>query len=385
MKKLTKLLLVITVAFMLSTSCSKKVDVLSTPVPAAVNNNNSFKAAVYTLLFQDDFNGSSVNTSDWDIYDGTGHAGNGLRKPSAFTVSGGILSCTASMVGGILTSGGMAHKLNRTYGRYEARVLCQNDPSGIMSGVILTWPQSEVWPQDGENDFYETGTGQRTSTSGWNTYIHYGTVGSDQDYYHHSGDARAWHTVAMDWTASSIQLFDDGVLKWTDSNTDHIPDVNHHLCIQYDAFGSSVSASSSLQVDWVKISSISNNGTTVDNTASSFVYTGGTWATANDAGHYGGSEKEIGTLGGTVVYSFTGTSAQIFSYFGPWSGKVDVYVDNVWKVTVDEYNSSNSYQHLIYDTGTLSSGNHSIKMYALGTKNASSGGYTIGCDKAIYY
>lgn len=275
----------------------------------------------------------------------------------------------------------------RTYGSYEVRVRCENDPSGIMSGVLLTWPQSEIWPQDGENDFYETGTGQRTSTSGWNTYIHYGTVGSDQDYYHHANvDAKAWHIVAMDWTASTIKIYDDGVLMWTDSNTGHIPDGNHHLCIQYDAFGTYVSAASKLEVDWVKIYSISESaGTTLDNTTPAFNYTIGTWATATYAGHYQGAEKENAAAGGTVIYSFTGTKAQIYSYFGPWSGKVDVYVDNIWKETVDQYRSVNSYQQLVYDTGTLTNRNHTIKMYVLGTKNTSSGGYTIGCDKAVYY
>lgn len=198
-----KLLPICLVVSLLAISCEDEQDNGIEQSPSAVELKS---VPVYTLVFQDDFDGSSVNTSNWDMYDGPGHGGNGLRKPSAFTVSNGILSCTAQMVDGTLVSGGMAHKLNQTYGRFEARVRCEDDPSEIMSGVLLTWPQSEVWPQDGENDFYETGTGHRTSTSGWNTFIHYGTVGSDKDYYHHANvDARQWHTVRMDWTANTIK------------------------------------------------------------------------------------------------------------------------------------------------------------------------------------
>ena len=60
----------------------------------------------WELVFQDDFNGTEVNQNDWYIYHSPGHAGNGLRRASAFSVSGGILTVTAQMIEGQLVSGG---------------------------------------------------------------------------------------------------------------------------------------------------------------------------------------------------------------------------------------------------------------------------------------
>ena len=237
---------------------AEKIVCASATTGAASKNvvcSGSVNAPTYTLVFQDDFD--SINTANWNLYNGPGHASNGLRSPAQFSVNNGVLFCTAEMINGVLNSGGMANKSNFTYGRFESRVLCESDPSAVMSGVVLTWPESNSKPIDGELDFYETVTTLRTPTSGWKSFIHFPNNTNDRaSSYIHSGNPLIWHTVAMDWTPSEIRFYDDGVLVWTDTNSDHIPNVPHHLCIQYDAFGTYISAPSSLKVDWVKIYSI---------------------------------------------------------------------------------------------------------------------------------
>lgn len=61
----------------------------------------------------------------------------------------------------------------------------------------------------------------------------------------------------------------------------------------------------------------------------------------------------------------------------------DVYVDNITTpvATIDLYSSSNIYQALYYDTGTLSSGSHTVKIAVKGQKNPSSLDYWVDCDK----
>lgn len=147
-----------------------------------------------TLRFADEFNGSSLNTTNWNPFYSAGHNGNGLRRPSAFSVAGGSLVVTAKMVDGKIESGSMAHRADYTYGRYEFRVRTEQDPTGTMSGVVMTWPKYQWSPEFTENDMYETGTS--TARNPFFTFIHYGTLVTTQKYFKHYVDATQWHTVA---------------------------------------------------------------------------------------------------------------------------------------------------------------------------------------------
>ena len=204
------------------------------------------------LVFQDDFNGNAVNAANWSMYNGPGHAGNGLRRPSAFSTDGqGHLVVSAQTIDGKIVSGGMANRLNQAYGLYEFRVRTDPDPTDTMSGVVLTWPASGRWPQDGENDIYETGT--RKSRDPFGTFVHFGQD-NDQRFFLHGADASQWHTMAMDWSPSAIKVFRDGVLVWTVTDRKAIPHVAHHLCIQLDAFANRRLASPvRMYVDYVRI------------------------------------------------------------------------------------------------------------------------------------
>jgi beta-glucanase (GH16 family) len=187
-----------------------------------------------TLVFQDNFNGTRLDSRRWDAYFSPGHDGNGLRRPSAISLNGkGLLVVTARMRGGQVVSGGMAATRGFTYGQFEARVRTEPDPSGTTSGVILTWPNSGNWPVDGENDIYETGA-RRGTRRPFNSYIHYG-ADNKQFAFTHRADGTRWHTLTMDWSASAIRIYRDHALVGTVTDRDAIPDVPHHLTIQLDA------------------------------------------------------------------------------------------------------------------------------------------------------
>ena len=204
----------------------------------------------WTLVFQDDFTGTAVNQSNWDMYDSPGNGGNGLRRPEAFSIEDGLLVVTAQMKNGVLVSGGMAHRQDYTYGKFEFRVRTEPDPSQATSGVVLTWPKSENWPTDGENDIYETGTS--AVRDHFDTYIHYG-VNNSQYNFLHEADATEWHIIAMEWSNNAIKIYRDGKLVYTLSDTNAIPDVPHHLCIQLDAFKTKMAGVVKMYVDLVKI------------------------------------------------------------------------------------------------------------------------------------
>lgn len=243
-KKLTLLLL--TTLFPLVSSCTDKNNntVIPPPPPPAE------KEKTWKLVFEENFDGNSVNTAEWLMYDSPGHAGNGLRRPEAFTVENGLLVVTAQMKDGEIVSGGMAHRRNYTFGKFEFKVRTEADPSQATSGVVLTWPQSERWPIDGENDIYETLTS--ASRKPFHTFIHY-DADNKQYHFKHEADGKEWQVMAMEWTEDAIKIFRNDKLVWKLDAPRAIPKVPHHICIQLDAFKKVMGDPVKMYVDWVKI------------------------------------------------------------------------------------------------------------------------------------
>jgi beta-glucanase (GH16 family) len=241
-----KIMVLITVLYGLSLSlsgCNNTDD----DTPASDEGDEKTE---WQLVFEENFDGNTVNTGNWDMYYSPGHAGNGLRRPEAFSVENGLLVVTAQMKNEQLVAGGMACKKNYLYGRFEFRVRAEADPSQATSAVVLTWPQSENWPADGELDIYETGTD--ASRNPFHTFIHYG-ANNDQEHYEHQADGKEWHTMMCEWLPDNIRIYRDGTLVYTLSKALSIPKVEHHLCIQLDAFETEMTGTVKMYVDWVKI------------------------------------------------------------------------------------------------------------------------------------
>ena len=187
-----------------------------------------------SLIFADEFNGTALDPAVWDIYDGPGHAGFGLRRPSALSLDGqGNLVVTASMADGQIVSGGMGAWQNFTYGRVEFRVRTETDPTGTVSGVVMTWPKEQWSPEFTENDIYETGP-IPNNTAEFTTFIHFGTQNWQKWKTHHV-DPSQWHVVEMEWYPDLLEIYIDHVLAYRIDDPAVIPDVLHHVCIQLDA------------------------------------------------------------------------------------------------------------------------------------------------------
>ena len=192
----------------------------------------------------DTFSGTSLD-DDWNVYDGPGHAGNGRRTPSAFSLKDGILTVTGNSSG---ATGGMAWNPGQKYGRWEGRVKAPaSDPS--YNALLLLWPDAENFPVGGEIDFMEMMDHTRQKT---NMFLHYGSTNSQV-----SGevniDATQWHNWAVEWTPTHVAAFVDGKEWWRTTDPSILPPGPMHLCIQLDWFprGGSVKESY-MYVDWVK-------------------------------------------------------------------------------------------------------------------------------------
>ncbi len=185
---------------------------MSVPSEAATN---------WTLVWSDEFNGSSLNTSNWTAEIGTGSGGWGNNELQYYTsrsqnlsVSGGNLVITAQRE----SYGGMNYTSARiktqglksfTYGRIEARIKLPSGqglwPAFWMLGDNIT---SVGWPRCGEIDIMER--------VNHNSYVN-GTVHWDSNGYAQYGrtsgslDFSQFHTYAIEWDSSYIRWFVDGV------------------------------------------------------------------------------------------------------------------------------------------------------------------------------
>ena len=192
----------------------------------------------------DTFDGTSLK-SDWNVYDGVGHAGKGRRTPDAFSVKDGIMTITGDPAG---STGGMAWNPGQKYGRWEGRVKAPASDESY-NALLLLWPDAENFPVGGEIDFMEMTDHTRQST---NMFLHYG-----KDNKQVQGDvkidATEWHNWAVEWTPTHVAAFVDGKEWWRTTDRGILPPGPMHLCIQLDWFpkGGDVQESH-MYVDWVK-------------------------------------------------------------------------------------------------------------------------------------
>ena len=208
----------------------------------------------WTLVVDEDFDGQTLDPVRWDLYSSPGADGFGLRRPSAITVDGGLLTIEAAMVDNVLVSGGLKLRLAQTYGRYEIRVRTDADPSQTMRASVFTWPSSEAFPVDGSSGVYQAlaVNGEQREFSS----IFHPAGGDGQGIrVHHPGTGSDWHTLMLEWTPDALLLYRDGELAITidGANAYTIPDMDHALVIQLDATADLIPGPVQMQVDYVRV------------------------------------------------------------------------------------------------------------------------------------
>lgn len=180
------------------------------------------------LLWGDDFNGTSVNTSNWGYDIGAGGWGNSeleyYRSENA-TVSGGYLNITAkreSYGGAAYTSARLKTqgKKSWTYGFMESRIKMPKGqglwPAFWMIGNDIG---SVGWPKCGELDIMEHVNSDATITG----TMHWDIGGSHVLYNaQKTVDVSGWHLYQMNWNSTSIKWYVDGSLYLTGNIANNI-------------------------------------------------------------------------------------------------------------------------------------------------------------------
>ncbi|WP_376934894.1 glycoside hydrolase family 16 protein [Arthrobacter liuii] len=194
---------------------------------------------------------SNTGTPDptkWTVYNGPGHAGNGIRSPQAWSVANGVATVSGDAVG---ATGGMSAKFaQQKYGRWETRMRSTaRDPK--YHPVLILWPNNNASPNCAEIDYAE---GNSDSTM-MKFFLHYACSGADhQAAMSTPVDSNQWHNYAVEWTPSGITGYVDGVKTFTDTTPAHQPSVGMHQTLQLDWFpDGSATKPSQMQVDWVRV------------------------------------------------------------------------------------------------------------------------------------
>jgi hypothetical protein len=104
------------------------------------------------------------------------------------------------------------------------------------------------------------------------------------------------------------------------------------------------------------------------------------WTTGSSASASGGTYKFINTAGAKITIDFTGVSLNIVARKASNYGKMRVTLDGATSYTVDLYSSTSAYNKTVWQSGFLTPGDHTVTITRLGTKNASSTGYTVDLD-----
>ena len=125
--------------------------------------------------------------------------------------------------------------------------------------MAILWPDSENFPEDGEIDFMEIPTGDRTAA---HLTVHWGED-DHQDGASVASDFTQWHTFAVEWTPEHVVGYVDGEQVYRTDDADANPPGPMHLAIQQDigpygddwipAPDATTPPTCTLEVDWVRI------------------------------------------------------------------------------------------------------------------------------------
>lgn len=93
----------------------------------------------------------------------------------------------------------------------------------------------------------------------------------------------------------------------------------------------------------------------------------GTWATSTSTIWWGGTARSSSRAGSTATYTFTGRSIAWVGLKGVGRGKANVYVNGVYKATVDLYSATTKKQLIVWSANYATSATRTVTIKVLGT------------------
>jgi hypothetical protein len=201
-------------------------------------------SGTWKLIFDDEFNGTSLDTSKWAPYwfSNGNTQNNTTMETSNISVSGGYLNLidtggTGAIVSTNPSAGG---NFQFTYGAVEARIYLPASGSQVANWPAW-WTDRQNWPTDGEMDVME------------------GLGGSACYHFHDpsggpggcaNGNFSGWHTFGANWQAGSVTYYYDG--KQVGTINSGITSSPMFLILENSSGSPSVTPST-MKVDYVRV------------------------------------------------------------------------------------------------------------------------------------
>lgn len=225
----------------------------SSTIPSPVGPSGN-----WNLKFNDEFNGSSLDNSKWNVGwpwgNSADHADEVIRA-SNITVNNGILQIKANKEGstwysGLIQTNG---KHNQQYGYWEARIKSIGNTPGFLTAFWAC--TNESWPP--EIDFVEILGNDPTAAHVTQHYTNSsGQYGVDGYEWHAGVDLSLdYHVYGCEWNANQIKYYIDGNLVATFANKINEPLytlLNMHVGMDWTG-DPTTTADQFMYVDWVRI------------------------------------------------------------------------------------------------------------------------------------
>ena len=174
------------------------------PAPLGVPGN-------WTLAFNDDFNGTGLDTNKWAacwFAPGCGTMNKVSTSPANVSVSNGnlVLNLASATSGALVSSnprGGAGTGYQFTTGYVEARIKFPGNANGLYNWPAF-WSTGQSWPTTGENDIAEVLKAKMT--------VNYHSTSGAQNQGGVAGNwANEYHTFGLHRMAGSSDVYFDGV------------------------------------------------------------------------------------------------------------------------------------------------------------------------------
>jgi len=328
--------------------------VAATPAQAAP------PSSLYSLVFSDEFNGTTVDTTKWNYR--TDVKRESAQRPQNVTVGGGSLTINLkkeAFAGEQYTGGGLISKKKLRYGYYETRAKTSVGAGWHPAFWAMAGDGSTTAPADRrtEIDGFEFDMHQprriHHNVHGWYADGTKTSRGSAYDVGYDS--SAAFHTYGFEWAESTVKFYVDGTLKYTANYSQTCCTEHDYLSVWLTAIAVDLAGMddaalpAAVQFDYFRYYQKGNYTDNDGPTATRYSETG-TWVTSSVHGH---------TLENTSRYSESPGATATWDAWLPSAGTYDVYIYKIANTNSDTHskidvthNGGTSSQYLDYTTGT---------------------------------
>ncbi len=239
----------------------------STTTTAAPTTSTTAKPTTTSYLFDDEFNGSSLDLSKWQP-NWLGASNSSITKPinsaelscydpaQVSEPGDGYLhlraeqrSCTATNGTTYSYASGMVESLPHftfTYGHLEARIYFPSSGSSTANWPAFWADGTGTWPTTGENDVVE-------GLNGHDCYHFHSTLGGPGGCATLSSNG-GWHVFAADWRPGIVNYYYDGNLVGTLTSGITSSPMYLILNLGVGGYGGPIATPSDMLVDYVRVS-----------------------------------------------------------------------------------------------------------------------------------